>query len=116
LIGVGLPLFFVYLRLIDTVTGEAVDIDFRPLSRGTIQITDIAHVEVRTYMPIREYGGWGVRGFASKRAYNVSGDRGVELILVDGRKVLVGSQRADELADAIAASRESCPQGRRSPW
>ena len=67
-------------------------------------------------MPIREYGGWGIRGFRSKRAYNVTGDRGVELTLVDGRKVGIGSRRAGELADAIAGARESSQQAQQSPW
>ena len=38
-------------------------------------------------------------------AYNVSGDRGVELTLKDGRRVMLGSQRADELAAVIEAER-----------
>ena len=35
------------------------------------------------------------------RAYNVSGDRGVELTLANGKRVLIGSQRSEELAEAI---------------
>jgi len=105
LIGIGLPVFFVYLRLIVTVTDEAIVVHYRPLTRRTIQVADVAHVEARTYSPLLEYGGWGIRGLGSNRAYNVSGDRGVELALVDGRKVLIGSQRADALADAITAAR-----------
>ena len=105
LIGIGLPVFFVCLKLIVTVTDEAIDVHYRPLTRRTIQIADVALVRARTYSPLREYGGWGIRGMGSNRAYSVSGDRGVELTLVDGRKVLIGSRRADALADAIAAAR-----------
>ncbi len=105
--GIGLPLFFLYLRLIVTVTDESIDIHFRPLTRRTIPMADVTHVEARTYAPLREYGGWGIRGLGSNRAYNVSGDCGVELTLVDSRKVMIGSQRADELAQAIAAARGS---------
>jgi hypothetical protein len=36
-------------------------------------------------------------------AYNVSGNQGVDLTLRDGRRVMLGSQRADELAAAIEA-------------
>jgi hypothetical protein len=104
LIGIGMPLFFLYLRLIVVVTDEAIDIQFRPLTRRSIPVTDVTHVEARTYAPLREYGGWGIRGIGGKRAYNVSGKRGVELTLVDGRKVMIGSQRAGELAEAIGAA------------
>jgi hypothetical protein len=106
-IGIGLPLFFLYLRLIVTVSDEAIDIRFRPLTRRTIPMADVTHVEARTYAALREYGGWGIRGWGGKRAYNVSGDRGVELTLADGRKVMIGCQRADDLAQAIAAARGS---------
>jgi hypothetical protein len=101
--GFGLPLFFLYLRLVVTVTDESIDIHFRPLTRRTIPMADVTQVEARTYAALREYGGWGIRGWGGKRAYNVSGDRGVELTLADGRKVMIGSQRADDLAQAIAA-------------
>ena len=50
---------------------------------------------------IAEYGGWGVRMRRGGMAYNVSGDRGVQLELMDGKRILIGSQRAGELADAI---------------
>ena len=103
--GFGLPLFFLYLRLVVTVTDESIDIHFRPLTRRTIPMADVTQVEARTYAALREYGGWGIRGWGGKRAYNVSGDRGVELTLADGRKVMIGSQRADDLAQAIAAER-----------
>ena len=38
----------------------------------------------------------------NRMAYNVSGNQGVELTLRDGRQVMLGSQRPQELADAIA--------------
>lgn len=108
LFGIGLPFFFLYMKLTVTVTDDAIDIRYRPLTRRTIPLSDVAHAEARTYAPLREFGGWGIRGgMGGKRAYNVSGDRGVELVLSDGRKVMIGSQRADDLAQAIAAARGS---------
>ncbi len=106
-IGLGLPILFLLLKLIVTVTDEAVDIYFRPITRRTIQVSEISEVKSRTYSPLREYGGWGIRGFGSKRAYNVSGDRGVELTLTDGRIVMIGSLRPDDLARAIDDARRS---------
>lgn len=106
--GIGLPFLFIYAKLIVRVTDAAVIIHFRPLTRRTIPLSEIAGIEARTYVPIREYGGWGIRGgLRGTRAYNMSGNRGVELTLADGRKVMVGSQRADELAQAIAQAQGS---------
>jgi hypothetical protein len=102
LIGLGLPVLFGLICLIVEVTGEAVLIRFRPFMRRAIPLSDIAQAEARTYNAVKEYGGWGVKGWSkAKMAYNVSGKRGVELTLTDGRSVMLGSKRADELAAAI---------------
>jgi hypothetical protein len=80
------------------------------LVNRVIPYEDILDCRARTYRPIMEYGGWGVRWSLSHgKAYNVSGKRGVQLQLADGKKLLVGSQRADELADAINARRQALP-------
>lgn len=109
-IGIGLPLFFWLLRLIITVRADGVFIHFYPLHRRLIPCAEIAQVVPRTYNPIGEFGGWGIRGLSTKSrkmAYNISGREGVELVLVDGRIVLLGSQKAQELALAIDAA---CPR------
>ncbi|HXB91099.1 MAG TPA: hypothetical protein VNU72_02370, partial [Puia sp.] len=54
---------------------------------------------IREYSPIMEYGGWGVRFgvFGNGKAYNVSGKMGLQLEFTDGRKLLIGTNKADEL-------------------
>ena len=104
--GIGLPFFFLYTKLSVTVTNRAVKIGFRPLTNRRIPLSDIVISEARTYSPLREYGGWGIRQtFGGKRAYNVSGNQGVELTLSDGRSVLIGSQEPEQLAHAIGSAR-----------
>jgi len=102
-VGVGLPLFFRALKLITEVNADGLHVRFYPLTRRTIEFFDIRHCEARTYNPVLEYGGWGIRWGRKGTAYNVSGDRGVQLELRNGRRLLIGSQRADELARAIQA-------------
>jgi hypothetical protein len=106
IIGIGFPLAFYWMRLIVEVLDDKVTIRYVPLVRNEFLLDEIEGVEARTYQPIREYGGWGIRGLSSKRAYNVSGDKGVELTLADGRKVMIGSQRAEELALVILNAQE----------
>jgi hypothetical protein len=57
--------------------------------------------EAKTYRPLREYGGWGIRYGAAGKAYNVSGNLGVQLSLLSGRKIMLGSQKPEELVLAI---------------
>jgi hypothetical protein len=107
-IGIGLPALFVFIRLLLEVTTDAVVVRYRPLVRRSIPLADIEQVKVRTYNALREYGGWGVKGWSRKNmAYNVSGDKGVELTLRDGRRVMLGSQRPEELAEAIEKQRHA---------
>jgi hypothetical protein len=63
--------------------------------------SDLAEVKVREYRPLAEYGGWGVRGFGKNRALNVSGNFGLQLVMKDGSRMLIGSQRPQELEDFL---------------
>ena len=103
LFGTGLALFFYSAKLITEVREDGLYVRFFPLTHHRIAFEDINQCEVRTYGPIREFGGWGIRYGRGAKAYNVSGNRGVELELSTGKRVLIGSGRAEELARAIEA-------------
>lgn len=99
--GIGFPAFFLWLHMVVEVIPGVVIICYRPFANRRIPAEQIIRVESLTYSPMREFAGWGVRGWGGRIAYNVSGNTGVELTLVDGRRVLIGSQRPDEMAGAI---------------
>lgn len=93
-----------YLRV--EVRTEGLVIRFFPFIAGRmIAYSEICNCASRTYNPILEYGGWGIRFGRNGKALNVSGNRGVQLELRSGEKLLLGSQRADELAAAIEGMR-----------
>jgi hypothetical protein len=101
-VGLVLVVLFHLLELTVTVRSSEVDVHFRPIRRRRIAIGDVLTCRARDYRPIREFGGWGIhRGWKGTWAYNVRGHRGVELTLRDGGSLMIGSQRADELAQAI---------------
>ena len=58
---------------------------------------------VKKYNPIKEYGGWGLRFglFGKGTAYNISGDEGLQLEFTNGKKLLIGTQKPEELSEAI---------------
>jgi len=103
LFGIGLALLFYSMKLVTEVRSDGLYIRFFPLTHQNITFEDITRCEVRTYNPIREFGGWGIRYGRGKKAYNVSGNRGVQLELSNGKRLLIGSQRSEELARAIEA-------------
>ena len=94
--------WFIKLELITEVRDDVLEVRFRGLFvRRAIPLAQIRHFEAKTYRPIRDYGGWGVRRGAGGMAYNVSGNRGVELQLTDGKSLLIGSRRPEEFALAL---------------
>jgi hypothetical protein len=103
--GIGLPALFFFCQLVTEVRDDGIYIRFSPFHRTfrRIAFKEVKQCEVRTYRPIREYGGWGIRYRCKGRAYNVSGARGVQIELLNGNRLLIGSQRAEELSRAIQA-------------
>jgi hypothetical protein len=58
---------------------------------------------VRQYSPLMEYGGWGLRLglFGNGKAFNVSGDKGLQLEFTDNKKLLIGTNRPEELTETL---------------
>jgi len=101
LLTVGMAALLLSARLITEVRSDGLHIRFFPMRSKVIPYESIASYQARTYHPVREYGGWGIRWGREGKAYIVGGNEGLQLLLNDGRKVLVGSQRAQELEAAV---------------
>lgn len=74
--------------------------------RKTIKWNEIKNAYVRTYDPIGEYGGWGIKGgvFWKKSngiAINVKGDIGIQLELFNGKKILIGTQLKEQANNTL---------------
>ena len=83
---------------------KGIHFRFFPLIRKTRLISreEIQRYEIRQYKPIIDYGGWGIKKrFKWGRAYNVSGNQGLQLYLKNGRKVLFGTQRSQAMIYAM---------------
>ncbi len=102
ILGIGIPWLMYVTNLTTEVRTDGIYIRYFPFHRSFRKVSqEITRCEIRKYNPIREYGGWGIRGFKSDRAYNVSGDMGIQLTYSDGNKLLIGTHRPDELLSAI---------------
>jgi len=100
---VGIVVLFYIMKLVTEVRSDGLYIRFYPLHRSfhKIPLENLKECEARTYRPLREYHGWGVRYVRKGKVYNVSGNLGVRLDYSNGRHLLIGSQKAEELAQAI---------------
>jgi len=113
LFGWVFPVLFYSAGLTTEVRGDGIHIRYVPFHRKlrTMPLEAIQSYEARTYRPLKEYGGWGIRHGAGGKAYNVSGNRGVQLVLLSGRKILLGSQKPEELVQAIDSAKGSAYEG-----
>ncbi len=92
------------LRLVVEVRQDSVWFKFPPIlcKWKTISTSEIERFEIRKYKPIMEYGGWGIRSWSKNdRAYNTSGNIGLQLYLKSGKKILLGTQRKQAIEAAM---------------
>lgn len=104
IVPIGFGGLFWMLTLQTEVRGDGVYIRFLPIHFRFKRFgaEEIKEYYARQYKPIAEYGGWGIRyGKKSGRAYNVRGNKGVQLVFKNGKRLLIGSQRAEELEEEI---------------
>ncbi|HLY16659.1 MAG TPA: hypothetical protein VKR61_05520 [Bryobacteraceae bacterium] len=103
LVTVVVAVWFLRLKMVTEVRPDGLFVWFVWLwPERTIPWNQIRSVEARRYRPIRDFGGWGVRWAARGIVYHARGNRGARLELDSGERVLIGSQRSDELVRAIA--------------
>jgi hypothetical protein len=93
------------IRLDTEVDKDGIKYRYFPfhLTTKAISWDDVSKAYIRKYNPIMEYGGWGIRWgtYGKGNAYNVAGNMGLQLVLKNGKKLLLGTQKADDLDRVI---------------
>ena len=106
-IGILLPLLFWQMRLITRITEEGIYVRFIPFhfKEKFFPWETITASYVRTYSPLKEYGGWGIKyGFNGQGlVYNVAGNVGLQLQFKEGEAILIGTQKGEEIKQVLAA-------------
>lgn len=98
-IPVPVTILFLVMSLNTTVNSKGVSVKFSPFDREWITYpwNTIKSCEVKTYDPVGDYGGWGMRN----GAYNVSGDKGLLLKFTNGKRFLIGTQKPEEIKKIV---------------
>ncbi len=104
-IWVAASYFFLFRIFLDTrIDNQGVSVKYTPFSSDFILFAwhEIDKAYVRKFNPIGEYGGWGfqkqwprfsgsvVWGKKCNISYTVWGNKGLQLVLTDGSRVLIG--------------------------
>ena len=101
-----LSLLFWIAKLETNITKECIYVRLFPfqIKYRSILWSNVHKAYIRTYSPIKEYGGWGIRVGLSEngQAYNVSGNVGLQIEYTNGNKLLIGTQKAAALEKVIS--------------
>lgn len=98
-----LCLFISSLKLSTEITNESVKYKMFPFHFKWRELSkkEIDKLEIRTYRPLQEYGGWGNRRGKSGRAFTIKGNQGLQLTLRNGDKILLGTSMPDDIRKVI---------------
>lgn len=89
--------------------GLVVTYGFVPVYRKRFRYEDIADLRPERYRPLREFGGWGIRGWGNHRALSIKGDLGLRLYLRSGQVWMLGSSDPEALARAVRTVARGAP-------
>jgi hypothetical protein len=101
--GVLLASFYGGMRT--TVTRDRITVRFGTPGLRALRLaaSDVAQVDLRPYLPLQEFGGYGIRRNSRTSGYFLKGGVGVEIATRQGRRLLIGSDRPERLAEVIRA-------------
>lgn len=110
--GLFLPIFFFFTELRTRVTEDGLYVKYFPIHQKWLFFSpvDIENFRKTKYRPLFEYGGWGIRFRANKKAYSVSGNMGLELALSNGKRLLIGTQKPDDFESAMQKMKKVQPE------
>jgi len=108
-VTLAISVLFAIMKLETHIVRDGIKVRFFPfhIKYKTFSWDSISGARVRCYSPIGEFGGWGLRiGIGSRgSAYNVSGNKGLQLEFKNGKKLLIGTNKASQLEIAIKRTR-----------
>lgn len=106
IVTVGINIMVFSSKLETKISAEGVHYRYPPFVRNwkTVPYTDLDSYEIRTYSAWKEYGGRGYRLRTLNRhgrAFTMRGNLGLQLIFKSGKKLLLGTQRSEEMKVAL---------------
>ncbi|MFD3407438.1 hypothetical protein SKC37_02110 [Aquirufa sp. HETE-83D] len=106
-IGMLLPVLCWQMKLTTRISAEGIFVRFFPFhfKEKFFAWDTLSASYVRTYSPLMEYGGWGIKySFKGNGlVYNTSGNVGLQLYFKEGDPILIGTQKGEEIKQVLVA-------------
>src|SRR5690606_21413521 len=96
-------LLIIYMQLETRIDNEGITAKFIPLgfTKKFFAWNEIEKCFIRKYKPLSEYGGYGIRHMGRKKAYNISGNIGIQIVTRDKKTFLIGTRKPEEAQAVI---------------
>lgn len=103
LLILGLPALLALARLVVEVRLDGLYFRFSPFQRALFRIApeQLGRFEAKAFRSVGELRAWGGKSLAPRNILTVSGNRGVFLETSAGQSWFIGSQRPEQLVQAI---------------
>lgn len=108
---ISLPFFalftylFIMARLRTRLSNQSVEFKFVPFLHRKYDWSEIESAEVIDYGFV---GGWGIRiGTKYGTVYNVAGKMGLQLHLKNGKRLVIGTQKPEEIQKWLESKRDT---------
>lgn len=93
---------FWFMRLKTKIDENIIQIDFFPFTKKSVRWKEIKSAKVVKY----EFVGYGIRlGSEYGTVYNTKGNKGLAIKLKTGKKLVIGTQKANELTKIVEKAR-----------
>jgi hypothetical protein len=98
--------FVLNIKLITKIDEKGIQYQFFPINLNLkcISWETIDSCYIRKYNAVTEYGGWGLKFSFRKnigRAFTTKGAIGLQLVLKNGKRLLIGTQKRYELEKTL---------------
>jgi hypothetical protein len=86
-------------KMVTQIRNDGIYVRFPPFQAGFQKFLwkDIKQVYVRRYNATSEYMGWGIKTGPMGKGYTVAGDMGIQIVLKNNYKVLIGTQQSEKV-------------------
>lgn len=104
LIAAVIPMLLILSMQLETrINHEGISAKFIPFgfSKKFFPWKEMDQCFIRKYKPLSEYGGYGIRGLGGRKAYNVSGNIGIQIVTRDKKSFLIGTNKPEKARAVI---------------
>lgn len=101
-------LFIFNLKLETRIDQNGISFKYFPFVRSWRKYPkkSIKTISVINYNPITNYGGWGLKGNSTTKAYSILGDRGLLFDVGEEKNIMIGTMKAKELEEYLSSWKE----------